>query len=187
MKPPLFASPRVACREIFWAPRRCDFIDVMKVSKRGKILHRRPRKQQEGAEESSHCFSEGCCLSGTCATVVESLFLFSPSTLLPSSPRAAMTRHVAAAISLLAGIVFIGTELSAQVSRRLFEARRSGERGGKTETLLDSMDSKLTLRCRATSFPAPPRTALPRDIDSCTPENGTARTSARSQSPIRPL
>ena len=40
-----------------------------------------------------------------------------------------MMRHVAAAISLLAGIVFLGTASSAQVSRRLFKARRSGEKG----------------------------------------------------------
>ena len=63
---------------------------------------------------------------------VDSLFLFffsPPPSFLPLSPRAAMTRHFAAAISLLAVIVFLGIASYAQVSRRLFEARRSAEKG----------------------------------------------------------
>jgi len=60
-----------------------------------------------------------------------------------------MTRRVAAAISLLAGIVLLGTASNAQVSRRLFEARRSAETGEKPKPswvdLTFSISISLTL------------------------------------------
>jgi len=103
-------------------------------------------------------------------STVDSLFLFffsPPPTFLPSSPCAAMTRHVAAAISLLAGIIFLGTASNAQVSRRLFEARRSAEDGfsprkGKNRNPPGLNGFAIEI-------------ALPHDMDFCTPENGTAR------------
>jgi len=60
-------------------------------------------------------------------------------------------RHVAAAISLLAGIVILGTASSAQVSRRLFKVGGAERKGNNRDP-----PGGLKLRCRTTFLPRGP-------------------------------